>query len=92
MCEFSQGNDQPSSQLCHAYLLPSSAVGTLKGQASSPARHPTIPRQIFILGDPLMFKLAVLAQLAGVAFGAVGPSASLYIGNAVISPDGYDRS
>jgi hypothetical protein len=91
MCEFSQGNDQPSSRLCHAYFS-SSAVSMLKGQASSPAHHPTIPRQVLILDDPLMFKLAVLAQLAGVAFGAVGPSASLYIGNAVISPDGYDRS
>ncbi|TEB22071.1 laccase 2 precursor [Coprinellus micaceus] len=39
-----------------------------------------------------MLKLVVLAQLAHVALGAIGPSASLYIANGVVSPDGFQRS
>ena len=39
-----------------------------------------------------MLRLAVFSQLAGVALGAIGPSAILHIANQNISPDGFDRS
>ncbi|KAJ3541839.1 hypothetical protein NMY22_g3741 [Coprinellus aureogranulatus] len=39
-----------------------------------------------------MLKLALLSQLLGVAFGAIGPSAVLHIANQNISPDGFARS
>lgn len=39
-----------------------------------------------------MFKLAVYAQLAGVALGAIGPTTNVHIANKVISPDGFERS
>lgn len=39
-----------------------------------------------------MLKLVLLAQLAGVALAAVGPTASITVANAVISPDGFERS
>ncbi|TEB36895.1 laccase 2 precursor [Coprinellus micaceus] len=39
-----------------------------------------------------MLEFATLAQLVGLALGAVGPSGTLTIANAVIAPDGFQRS
>nr|CAB69046.2 acidic laccase [Coprinellus congregatus] len=39
-----------------------------------------------------MFKFAVLSQFVALALAAIGPQADLFIGNANVAPDGFQRS